>query len=833
MRRLLRWLGWGLGGLAGLALLLLGALTVLVWFTLPDHRAEVRIAGLSGPVSILRDADGIPRIRAATERDAFMALGYVHAQDRLFQMEAMRRLGAGRMAELVGPPAARVDRTMRTLGLAHRARAQLARLSPDTRAALDAYAAGANAYIAAHGWMAAPEFVLLAAAPEPWRPEHSLLWGKLMGMVLSGNYRSELLRLSLAERLAPERLAELWPRLDPAEIVAAADPRTIRAYDVGDATPDGAAPATRHAAAGPAAPQPVTPALAAHAGRLLASHFGPDDYVQPTTASNVFAVNGARSATGRPLLASDPHLLLGQPILWYLVRIELPGRVLVGATVPGVPFLVLGHNGRVAWGFTTTHSDTQDLFIERPAQGAPGQYETPDGPRPFATRTEEIAVRFGAAQRFTVRETRHGPVISDLDGGAGGPGGAADAPILALAATALAGDDTTPDAFLALNRARTVEEALAALDGMSAPQQNVVVADTAGRMAMTVVGRVPIRRAGDGTVPVPGWNGSHDWVGVAPAAALPRFVDPPGGVLVHANNQFLPDETPLFLGRHWPPSFRARRIAAMINGAGAHSAEVLVAMQVDTLALDARDALPHALRLARRPPAPGTPEAAANAQAQANRILAVLGAWDARMAAERAEPLIFSAWMRAFARAVLEPHLGADHGALGDNQMEFLIWVMARGQHWCGPGADACAPVLRRTLHQALDGLARTHGGNELDWKWGEAHRARFDHTVFRFVPPLRALFGSQVPVGGGAHTVLRAAGFGGRDGFAAVHGAGYRAVYDLADLDASRFVIGTGQSGHVMSGQFRSFLERWRRGETIAIGADPGLNPVAMRLVP
>jgi penicillin amidase len=291
-----------------------------------------------------------------------MALGWLHARDRMFQMELMRRGAAGRLAELVGPPALRLDRFTRTLGLARRAQADLAAQSPETRAVLESYAAGVNAWIAARGRFAAPEFLALGA-PEPWQPEHSLLWGKVMGLWLSGNWRSELERARLAALLPPERLRELFPAEGsagrPDQPQAALDPDRLG----------------RLAAALPRFPE---------AGTL------------PGSASNAWAVAGRHSTSGAPLLASDPHLGFQAPILWYLARIDLrDGRMLAGATSPGVPFLVIGRNAQLAWGFTTTHSDTQDLFIERLA--GPDAYETPDGPRPFTVVEERIDVRGAGA----------------------------------------------------------------------------------------------------------------------------------------------------------------------------------------------------------------------------------------------------------------------------------------------------------------------------------------------------------------------------------------------------------------------------------------------------
>ena len=360
--------------LRAVAGLLLLAVVGIVWAlcaTLPSSRETARIPGLSAPVGIALDADGIPRIRAANERDGAAALGFVHARDRMFQMELMRRAAAGRLSELAGPSTLWVDRTMRTLGLGRAALADYAALPDDTKTVLEAYASGVNAWIAAHGRFAAPEFLPLGA-PEPWQPSDSLLWAKTMGLYLSGNWRAELSRLSLQGRLPQERIDELWR----------SDPPRQRADRSTDPDPDLAAAARRLAAVLPTFPGPWT---------------------QPDSASNEWAVDGAHSATGAPILAGDPHLAFAFPGVWYLARIDTPDSTLAGATAPGVPFLVIGRNRHIAWTFTTTDADVQDIFIE--AADAPS-----------TQRVERIAVRGQPDETLIVRESRHGPIVGDIVG---------------------------------------------------------------------------------------------------------------------------------------------------------------------------------------------------------------------------------------------------------------------------------------------------------------------------------------------------------------------------------------------------------------------------------
>ncbi|MBN9508130.1 MAG: penicillin acylase family protein, partial [Alphaproteobacteria bacterium] len=447
MRRALRLLRRVLVVLGTLVLLAAAVVAGLVWLSLPGGDLAAAIPGLSAPVAVTLDADGIPRIRAATEVDAAAALGFLHARERMFQMELMRRSASGELSELFGPATLPLDRMMRTLGLRQRVVADLPRLPPDTRALLDAYARGVNAWIALRGRFAAPEFIAFGA-PRPWSAVDSLLWGKTMSLYLAGNWRVERARLVLDAIMPPATVDALWPPAGGGQPEArAADPALARV-------------AARLAAAIPTFPAPFT---------------------LPDTASNAWAVDGRHTATGAPLLAGDPHLGFGFPSIWYLVRIDTPGHVLAGATAPGVPLVILGRNDHIAWTFTNNGADVQDLFVETPV--GKDQYATPDGPRPFILREEHIRVRGAPDEVLMVRETRHGPVISDLVDPHG--------PILALAAAELAPGDTAAVGLLALNRADDVEAAGQAAAQITSPVQNLTVADRS-KIALFVTGRVPV-----------------------------------------------------------------------------------------------------------------------------------------------------------------------------------------------------------------------------------------------------------------------------------------------------------------------------------------------------
>ena len=570
---------------AALELLAASAAVAVLWMTLPGGDLQARLPGLAAPASVEIDPDGIPHIRAGSAEDAAEVLGFVHARDRLAQMDLMRRAASGQLSEIAGPATLPLDRMMRTLGLRMRAEADYPTLPADTKAILEAYGRGVNAWIAARGRFAAAEFLLLGA-PRPWTPVDSLLWGRTMGMSLAGNWRAELARLSLTGQVPDTVIEALWPR------------------DAGGAGQPQAALAPALAPA----PDPASAGVAARLAAVLPSF--PDRFTLPATASNEWAVDGRHSESGAPMLAGDPHLAFGLPGIWYLARIDTPEGTLAGATAPGVPFMVLGRNSHIAWTFTTTGADTQDLFIETPS--GPDAYLTPEGPRPYTVRNETIHVRGAADEVLPVRETRHGPVISDLVGQSSTEADGAGI-VLALAAANLQSGDAAPG-LLALNRAASVAEAGRTAPLITAPVQNLLVADRQG-IGLFVTGRVPLRRAGDGSRPVPGSDGSHDWTGFASGDALPQVVAPASGRLINANERIAPPDFPVFLGRDWFDDARARRIRELLDRPGRFTLADFAAMAVDTVDLVARDLLPR-LR-AVRPPA-GLP----------GEALALLEDWD-------------------------------------------------------------------------------------------------------------------------------------------------------------------------------------------------------------
>ena len=776
MHTLLRGFSKLLAGIGILVLLLVVMAGGALWLTLPRNDALFRIPAVTAGLDITVDAHGIPRIRAANEQDAMIALGFLHARDRMFQMELMRRAASGRLSEIAGAATLPMDRSMRTFGLRHRAATDYAALPAEVQAQLKAYARGVNAWIEAKGRFASPEFLVLGR-PEPWHPVDSLLWGKTMGLWLSMNWRQELSRQALAGRVSQRLIDELWPPKDDPGRPSAAAPLPSRFADAADRLAS------------------VLPTF-------------PGAHTLPASASNEWAVDGRHTASGKPLLAGDPHLAFAFPGIWYLARIDLPDRVLAGATGPGVPAMVIGHNGRIAWTFTTTGADVQDVFVETPA--GPGLYQTPDGPQPFLVREERIKVRGGPDEVLTVRETRHGPVVSDLN-----PSGNA---ILAVAMGNLQTGDTAAAGLMALNRAHTVEEAGKAAALITSPVQNLLVADSL-EIGLFVSGRIPIRRAGNGASPVPG-DGSHDWTGWASGMQLPHIVSPESGRLVNANERIAPPDFPVFLGRDWFGDWRARRIRELLDGSVRHTAADFARMQVDVRSTFAREVLPVMLTVA------GEHDRLPPQQAAEAKALTLLRDWDGTMGIDLPQPLIFNAWVNRFHRAVLSgAGVPPEHGG---PVADFVAFVLSpAGAHWV---ADKREALLSQSLTEAVRDLSARFGGDPEAWRWGTAHTAMFLHPVLRNIPMLGAMTTVSIPSPGDDTTVNRG---GMNSQFQSIHGAGYRAVYDLSDLDKSLFMVTPGQSGNPLSRNARDLVTRWRDGGTITLGPKAPVVRATIRINP
>jgi len=788
-----RVVNWAARLLAFCLLLVLGAGGLAyTWLktTVPALSGTLAITGLTSSVEIVRDNEGVPHIFAATVDDAFCALGYVHAQDRLWQMELARRAGQGRLSEIFGQSTFERDVLLRTLDLYGHAERSLSALSPIMRSTLDAYARGVNAFIgrSTHLFEARfpPEFQLLWHRPEPWRPADSMVIMKLAAMDLGTNLNHEITRLALAAQgLSPEEIDDVLPPDRTGAVPPLPDLRDLY-------------PLRR--------PSHMRAAIEGELDNIAGG------------ASNNWVVAGTRTRSGKPLLANDPHLELTAPSLWYLAHLALgksnaPVNV-VGATLAGIPLVMLGRTDTLAWGFTNTGADVQDLFVEKLNPTDADLYLTPEGWRPLVREAMTIAVRGAGVKTVERRRTRHGPVLPasfrNLDQLL------APGYVAALQWTALSDDDATIEAGAFEAGVRSVQDYMQRMRGYVVPMQSMVIADVDGNIGMIAPGRIPVRDAANrvaGRAPVPGWDATFDWKGYLPFEDLPRFINPPAAAIGTANAPIVGPDYPNFLTYDWDAPFRQERINALIINKDHHDSASMRAAQADVLSGAAVELKPLMIAAARR-------------AGRNDAMLDALERWDGSMDADRAEPLVFTAWERETILAIYEPPLGVAFERFFGSRALALIRLLrgrATSRNWCQPGMalsnDGCDVVVARAFTSALADLQRRYGADRRAWRWGKAHIALGEHRPFGLVPGLSSFFNVEVPIAGGTYTLNRGiVAFRDEPIFASHEASSFRAIYDFSDLDRSLYIQSTGQSGNPFSPFYRSFVERWRRVEYITI---------------
>ena len=789
MRRPLR-------ALAVVAAALAVVLLFLVVSTFPRASGTVRVNGLTAPVTIETDTHGVPTIRAAGEADALFGLGYVHARDRLWQIEYQRRVGGGRLAEILGPRLVETDRFLRTIGFRRAAEAAWRSLPERQRRLFESYTRGLNAYLASSS--ARPiEFRILRCSAGPFQPVDSLAWAKLMAWDLAGNARGEIRRARFVAALGEKRASELLPPV----------PEEPTILEEGEWK----SPLLSSVASG--APSSVFLVPAPFLGRLddLFARAGARDD-DPGLGSNSWVLAGSRTSTGRPILANDPHLGLRTPSVWYLARLVSPGYSVAGATLPGVAGVVIGANARIAWALTSLEPDVQDLYVEELDPADPSRYRWRGAYRPFERRSETIRVRGDRDATFEVRLSVHGPIVSDVLDGAGSLGRA-----VALRWTALDETDSTAVAIEEINRASSWTDFVGAVRHFRAPPQNFLYADVDGHIGYAASGWIPIRPHADGRSPVSG-AGEDDWAGYVPFEERPRGLDPPRGFLVTANNRVAPVGSGVAsLTEEWPEPYRARRIGERILEKQRLSLEDVRSIQLDRVSLQARDLLPLLLRT---PPA----------DEPSRDALARLSRWNREFAPSSVPAAIYAAWYTELA-SMPQDELGET--PLGSVRSRFLIEAFRRESEWCDdvrtPARETCAQFRTRTLRDAVAGLRRRFGAEPAGWRWERLHRARFPHGIFDAVAGLRSIFTLETGQGGDASTVN--VGAYRLDGsFRMTDGPSYRQIVDLGNPGAAVFVHTTGQSGNVFDRRYRDLLPLWREGRYFRIGERAGKT---LRLVP
>lgn len=785
---------WRLIRIAGItAAITLGAVALALYYlaarSLPDYAGEREAEGLAAPVEIVRDERAVPHIFARTEADAYFALGYAHAQDRLWSMELTRRLVQGRVTELAGfwgrgeerrAALIRLDVTARSLDLQGRAALSLEHFSPETRALLEAYAAGVNAWLKEvdEGSLGrgAPELFFLGAAVAPWRPVDSVAALKLEAALRSGGAFAELTRARFLTGLGAARAADLFPLTLEGET-------------------------DRPAALGLGAARP---------------QFWADG------GSQGWAAAGTRSATRAPLFASDAHAPLSAPSHWYMARLSFgppeARRSLMGATLPGAPAVLYGRNADLAWGLAEYAADVGDVFIEQLDPEDPTRYRTPDGWASFARREETMPIGGGEAVAVVLRASRHGPILP-LDW----PEIAGATPkghVASIAWTTLATDDVSLEAAIRLSRARSVEEGLRAAQAHVAPPQNLILADRR-RVAAAALGRLPRRRPDSlsrGATPARGWAAENDWIGYQESRDGAVIDIPPEGLIAAAGARFAPGAFPGHLGYDRPEPYRQIRLEKLLQNRRFHTLSGFQSIQNDAISESARAALP---LIAGRLWAERERESGLRREA-----LDRLADWTGDMDAFLPEPLIYAAWTRALTRRLTADELAPLRLSYEGARPMFLERVYldpeGAGARWCDDirteAVESCAVMASLALDDALTELTSRYGGALGAWRWGRAHEAIHAHQPFGDTSALGALLNIRQETGGADDTLLRGVSLGYGEGpYANRAGAGFRAIYDFADLDRSVFVLSTGQSGHFLSRHYDDFAEIWRGGDYVS----------------
>ncbi|WP_106744276.1 penicillin acylase family protein [Yoonia maritima] len=795
-----------------LIVLCVATVTLAYYFasrSLPDYDAQTDVVGISATIEIVRDNANVPHIFGANDKDVFFALGYAHAQDRLWQMTMLRRTVQGRLSELFGERTLKIDEAMRRYDIYNLSVASEKAQDEETTAALNAYSAGVNAWMnevnAGARGRGAPEMWMFSHPVSPWQPADSIAILKLMALQLSPNLANEVLRARTSLLIDNDRLHDIMPD-DPTSGIAALPAYASLVPGVLSFTPD-----TQLAS------DPLSP-------------FHPPELAG---ASNAWAANADRSATGSTLLANDPHLGLTAPTIWYLARLELESGGVIGATIPGLPLIMSGRGDSLGWGITAAYVDDLDIMIEEVNPDNRDQYRGPDGWVPFRTRDSIVNIKDAPAVTLRLRWTANGPVMSGDQFNLG----TITPPdhVTAIAWSALSDRDTSISAAMGIMRARTVNEAIRAGETYIAPALNLTLADR-NRIAMKTIGAIPARdpnHQSRGRFPSFGYLSENRWQGRFPYSDNPIFLNPEGGIIGNTNNKTVDREFPRHVSYLWGDTQRINRWRRLMQAREVHTRDSFIEAQLDTVSFTARtlSSLMGANLWYTGDAAPeGTPER------RRQIALDLLSAWNGEMNEHLPEPLIYAAWVRAVQQRLIRDELGplaAEFTHVDPVFIERVFRNIDGAAVWCdviqSAPVETCTDIARQALDEALIWITENHGTAIEAVRWGDAHVATHDHPVLGKTPLLHWLVNIRQSTSGGDNTLQRGKTSGvGSDPFENVHAAGYRGVYDFADPDSSVFITATGQSGHPLSRYYDNLGELWRRGEYIPMSLDPALARAA-----
>jgi penicillin amidase len=799
----------------GIVVLIVGAVGVsLPRRSFPQISGELTMPELDAPVEIVRDGFGIPHIYAQTSHDLFFAQGFVHAQDRFWQMDFWRHIGSGRLAELFGESQLETDIFLRKLGWARVATQELDLLDPVSRAILDDYSQGVNAYLSGHqGSALSLEYAVLKLQnpdyqPEPWTPLHTLTWAKVMAWDLSGKFE-ESDNANLLAALSSEQYAQLTPSypedhpliLPSFQLTASASPNL--ASLPGAAHPAGLPPSY----------------LQALTGELHRSLAQIDPILMKSSAgigSNNWVLSGKLTSTGMPLLANDPHLGIQMPSIWYEVDLQCtpkseacPYRV-TGFSFAGVPGVIIGHNDRIAWGFTNVGPDVLDLYMEKLNPQDANQYEVNGKWMDMTVVEEVIQVAGGKPVTLTVRSTRHGPVIWESHDFADTRwAGLPENPAVAVRWTALDPSQTFA-AIWRMNRAQNWEEFRQAARSFDVPSQNFIYADVEGNIGYQMPGKIPIRQSGDGSLPAPGWTDAHEWIGYIPFEELPFAYNPPEGYIATANNAVVGLDYPYMISNSWDYGYRAARIVQMIETApGPIDLAYLQRMQGDNANLMAEILAPLAV------------EVAANEPELADAA-ALLQTWDYQDHMDDPAAGLFNAFWKHLLSFTFNDDLNEESWPAGGSRWFEVMRALVKqpdSPWWDDRSTEVVEDrdqVLLKALRTAIEEMQRDQGKDASQWSWGDQHVATFRNQSFGLsgIAPIEALFNRGPYRASGGSSIVNATGWDARTSYEVEGLPSMRMIVDLSNLENSLAVHTTGQSGHAYHPHYIDMADLWRKIE-------------------
>lgn len=803
--------------IAGLLALVLVGVAVFSFVTVrrsfPDTTGEVRISALKADVEVLRDGKGIPQIYADTPEDLFLAQGYVHAQDRFYEMDFRRHVTAGRLAELVGDAALETDKFVRTLGWRRVAQQELALLDDETLRLVNAYARGVNAYIDNRsGSQLSLEYAVLGLSgqsytPERWSAVDSLAWIKAMAWDLRANMSDEIARVLSTDELTIDQVEELYPGYPAEHATIVGDEGTVAGGQFVEAAPTDVGLA-RAAVASLESAQSGADALPALLG------------IGDGIGSNSWVVSGDKTKTGQPILANDPHLAPSMPGIWYQVGLhcrtvdEACPYDVAGFSFSGLPGVVVGHNAKVAWGVTTMYADVADLYLEKVTGGT---YEYDGAQVPLETREETFEVADGKSETITVRSTRHGPILSDLDDDLRDVGNAdqGTAPVgsyeVALSWTALDPKPTIKAVF-ALGKAQDWKQFRAAAKLFTVPSQNLVYADTEGNIGYQAPGIIPVRAKGDGRWPVPGWDPAYEWTGSVPFDTLPNIYNPDEGFIVTANNKVIGDQYPTMLGADTAAGYRSERIRELIEGEDDLTVDDMSRFQNDTYNTNAARLVPELLKVQL--------DTSYYREGQAT-----LENWDFTQDADSSGAAYFNAvWRNLLADTFHDELPESQWPDGGERWFNVIDTILDRpGNHWWDDTTtltkrETRDEVLAAAMRDARDELTMSQSSDPGEWRWGKLHELELVNPTLgdSGVGLVNRLFnrGPYAVAGGGG--IVNATSWNAAEGYQVTAAPSMRMIVDLDDLDDSRWIQLTGNSGHAFHPHYVDQQELWAKGETL-----------------